>query len=574
MNLKFQVLIIPFILIALQSKSQDVDSLDNLIDREMKLSERIDLLLDFSEDMHSSDPQRAIQYAKKALNIASKNRDEKRILNSYIILSYTHWSLSQFDSAFKYSDLAIELAREQNLLKEEIRALRIKGHIFNDMGLYKKSVECYTRCLYIAEEEHDKLEIGTSYSNIASIYLVEEDIQNALYYFHSALNISKELKDKENIAKGYNNIAAALTSAKEPDLPKAETYFRLALEINKTLNNKRSIGINYLNLGDVLTKQKKFDRVHEYYNLALEQFQSIGDTLYISWVNINLGQYYQIHHEYLKSNNYATYAFSEGEKHGFLRVVIQATHLLRNNFLAMHDTISAFKFDMINDSLNDELDEFEKKSDLAKLMMQYKTEEDDREKGAQQQKKERFYLFLIILIVVLCTFLLIWSSHKRRSRSKKLLQVNDEMQNDIDIKSRELVLSTMSKLKQNEMLMQISDEIALLKEDIADDDIKQKIMQIAQKIRVSSKAQICVEFELRFTHVHEGFFTKLLEQYPELTSNELRLCALLKLNMSTKEMADLTGQSLNAIEMARFRIRKKLGISNTNQNLVGFLSKI
>ncbi len=69
----------------------------------MKLSDKIDLLLDFSDDIHSSDPQRAILYAKKALNIAIKNRDELRCLNSYVILSYIHWSLSQFDSAFKYT---------------------------------------------------------------------------------------------------------------------------------------------------------------------------------------------------------------------------------------------------------------------------------------------------------------------------------------------------------------------------------------------------------------------------------------------------------------------------------------
>jgi len=459
-------------------------------------------------------------------------------------------------------------------LKDEIRALRIKGHIYNDLGLYKKSVECYTRCLYIAEEEHDKLEIGTSYSNIASIYLVEEDIQNALYYFHKALNISKELKDKENIAKGYNNIAAALTSTKEPDLSKAETYFRLALEINKTLNNKRSIGINYLNLGDVLAKQKKFDRVPEYYNLALEQFQSIEDTLFIAWVNINLGQYYQLKNAYSRSNLFAITAYNNGQKHGYLKVILEASNLLTRNFLALHDTISAFKFDLVHDSLNDEFIALEKKTDLSKLMMQYKAEKEDKIKDAQEQKKDRFYLLLMTLIVVLSSFLLIWFSYKRRSKNKELLQENDEMQNDIDVKSRELVLNTMSKLKQNEMLIQISDEVELLKEDTVDNDLKQKIMQISQKISVCSRAQIWDEFELRFTHVHEGFFTRLLEYYPELTANELRLCALLKLNMSTKEMADLTGQSLNALEMARFRIRKKIGISNTNQNLVGFLSKI
>jgi DNA-binding CsgD family transcriptional regulator len=63
-------------------------------------------------------------------------------------------------------------------------------------------------------------------------------------------------------------------------------------------------------------------------------------------------------------------------------------------------------------------------------------------------------------------------------------------------------------------------------------------------------------------------------KYPDLTQSELKLCAFLRLNMSTKEISELTGQRILTIDHARYRLRKKLGISNSEINLVTFLSQI
>ncbi|MBD0254098.1 MAG: hypothetical protein ICV83_00140 [Cytophagales bacterium] len=78
------------------------------------------------------------------------------------------------------------------------------------------------------------------------------------------------------------------------------------------------------------------------------------------------------------------------------------------------------------------------------------------------------------------------------------------------------------------------------------------------------------EFKLYFERVHPDFFGRLKEQYPSLSANELRLCALLKLNLSVKEMASLMGISPESVKMARHRLRKKLGLTS-DQNLAGFM---
>jgi len=74
--------------------------------------------------------------------------------------------------------------------------------------------------------------------------------------------------------------------------------------------------------------------------------------------------------------------------------------------------------------------------------------------------------------------------------------------------------------------------------------------------------------------VHKDFYDALLRRFPELTPSELKLCAFLKLNMTTKEISELTGQRLNTLENARYRLRQKLGITNSEANLVTFLAQI
>ena len=81
------------------------------------------------------------------------------------------------------------------------------------------------------------------------------------------------------------------------------------------------------------------------------------------------------------------------------------------------------------------------------------------------------------------------------------------------------------------------------------------------------------EFELRFQDVHSDFYDKLNTLYPDLSPNELRLCAFLRLNMTTKDIAAITYLSINSINVARHRLRKKLDIDQ-DENLIKYLSQL
>jgi CheY-like chemotaxis protein/DNA-binding CsgD family transcriptional regulator len=97
------------------------------------------------------------------------------------------------------------------------------------------------------------------------------------------------------------------------------------------------------------------------------------------------------------------------------------------------------------------------------------------------------------------------------------------------------------------------------------------IREIINNYKYAINDNIWEEFEKRFNDVHSNFYKKLSETYTDLTPNERKLCAFIKLNLSSKEIASITFQNVKSIDMARYRLRKKLGLSEED-NLVTFIS--
>src|SRR5699024_2004625 len=81
------------------------------------------------------------------------------------------------------------------------------------------------------------------------------------------------------------------------------------------------------------------------------------------------------------------------------------------------------------------------------------------------------------------------------------------------------------------------------------------------------------QFKLYFEEVHTGFFDALKKQYPDLTANELRLSALVKLNLTSKEIATILGITADSVKTARYRLRKKLDMA-TEENLTECMMKV
>ena len=151
---------------------------------------------------------------------------------------------------------------------------------------------------------------------------------------------------------------------------------------------------------------------------------------------------------------------------------------------------------------------------------------------------------------------------------------NEQLQADLSSKSRELANSAMNIVYKNELLQKISHEMTQLKDSsgkrLSDDQLR-KIQKVIDD--GMSDERDWNLFESSFNEAHESFFKKLKAQHPDLVPNDLKLCAYLRMNMNSKEMASLLNISLRGVEIRRYRLRKKLNLEH-DKNLVEFLMEL
>jgi hypothetical protein len=159
-----------------------------------------------------------------------------------------------------------------------------------------------------------------------------------------------------------------------------------------------------------------------------------------------------------------------------------------------------------------------------------------------------------------------------RQKEQEVRQIEEEkIKSELRHLNNLLAASTMNLVVKNEFMETIKQELEEVKRKGKSAETKQSLEKIVRDIDTTLRLQEDWEqFEYHFDQVHGDFLNRLREQFHDLTPNEQKLCALLRLNLSTKEISNLMSISLRGVEIARYRLRKKLGL-DMGQNLTKFI---
>lgn len=194
-----------------------------------------------------------------------------------------------------------------------------------------------------------------------------------------------------------------------------------------------------------------------------------------------------------------------------------------------------------------------------------------------------YLAYILILWVVIHLFLRhhLKTLHKEELEQKekeqqlekhKLEQLKNEMlERELQNKNNELTLQTSALVKRNQAIQTILEELEKQKETLGDrypNKLYNKLHSLMEDT-LENQADWLL-FESYFNSAHQHFIDRLRETYSDLTAGDLRVCCLLRMNLSTKEIASLMNVSVRAIELRRYRLRKRLGLEN-EVNLVDFL---
>lgn len=163
-----------------------------------------------------------------------------------------------------------------------------------------------------------------------------------------------------------------------------------------------------------------------------------------------------------------------------------------------------------------------------------------------------------------------------REKEKEIVMLrNQTLEADLKLKSQDLANSTMNLIRKNEILIKIKNDLGKVQTEMEENNDKAKAMKRLMKIQADIRENIghdddWQKFEQNFDMVYEDYLKRLKHEFPKLTAGDMRLCAYLKLDLSSKDIASMMNMSVRSVEMARYRLRQKIGLTRED-NLSDFL---
>jgi tetratricopeptide (TPR) repeat protein/DNA-binding CsgD family transcriptional regulator len=532
----------------------------------------------------SSGQSSAIDSLKRELSRA--NTDSVRI--DLQVKLAVKLSAVDYKEALFYATNALALSEKSGFDVLKMKASRVTGSVCMLMGLNKIAAEHHNREYNIAVKLGDTLQSGIAYFNLASVYLALEDYQKSGQVMSEAVRLmtvgyalqNKPLPDLILLMYRMNlaNISLNLGEYKRSD-----SLIRLSMPMAKDVSGMESKLLSLYHIEAMLRlKMKQPDSALSSLRLSRALAERLGDDASFTATFLSAGEAYEIKGDDLS----AIREYSEGYRraariNGLALKQLTAEHLYKLYRKVGRGDSSVRYFELFT-AFQQESKSAEAKEALMREDLQRSYSRMVADLSHRDRQSRRGYLTVIVLVVLAsAVFLAGFLFYRRRYRRLQLDRVRREME------AKRLMLETerlQAELEHREAeLERISLELkktslieGLVSEQVDGQTVSGRKLLDVDSVRgvltTDLKTKAWEEFEYRFQQIHSGFYERLRQSHPELTMNERRLCAFLRLDMTTKEISDITGQSIRAIKMARVRLRSKLGLTNTEQEIFDFLS--
>jgi tetratricopeptide (TPR) repeat protein len=477
----------------------------------------------------------------------------------------------------KYAE-SLKVAYQVKELAESLDADYELGCYYEILGKIQISTADYEESLknlYLALNYFDKLEStegrGSVLNSIGVVFFRQGDLGKAMSYYTQAEAISILTRDTNLMGRILNNIGGVLL--KRHDIPDAMVKFNESLILLLKCGMNLKAGILQMNLGSLYRQAGEKDKSIESYLKAMALFEEFDNYYHQGLCCINLSIYYETAGDHENWLNYLRKASLIGDKYGFKGVQLEATAGLQDYFEKHRDFDSAYHYAVMNAQIKQRIDNEKSDSRLSVAEIQYQFDKKNSEETIKQQRRNIAMLVILTTLIILILIAVLMITRQRQKAQVEALEKKG-LSDELEFKNREIALQVMNLMKRNEFIIETSRRLMDISPEQQPNEMKTEVIRIAKSLQDQTDKEIWDEFELRFKQVHTGFYERLLVKFPDLTPNELKMCGLLRLNLTTKEMSELTGQRREAIEMARFRLRKHLGLNDPQINLVTFLGKI
>lgn len=494
----------------------------------------------------------------------------------YSIKIASELKFSDWERAEHYLNLAQTKSEKNGSPAIQAEFYKKAAHVYYDKDMFDIALNYNLKAYDFYKNKHSKEQYEIE-NLLGVIYIRLKNIDKAFYHFKRVYSYRKEINDLQGVARISYNIGNSYREY-NIDLDSAIVYLKEAESIFKKLNDSKFVTQVHTSIGKTYKQAGNFWESEKYFTKALKSLENVSDTNTKHYTYFSFAEYYLETNKPELSIEYAQKAMDLGvEKYSVNNMVVlkllYEAHMALNNY---KESVHYFReYDQVRDSLNIE----EKTFSVEKQKMEYELKA--RQEISRLNERQN-HLILIIVILGLIVILLISGvfiiRYKNRLVKEKLkneLNVyrEKELKNLIELKDKELATKTIVETKREEIYNSILRDLKLAHLKTAKGEAKEILNSVLSKLESNTNKAAWEEFEMRFTKVYESFYRNLSEKHPKLSVYDKRVCALIRLNLTTKEIADLTGVTVRSVENTRTRLRKKLNLTNQKIDIAQYLSE-
>lgn len=486
----------------------------------------------------------------------------------------------------KELDEAVQKKDTQNIVSKHV----LLADFYQTLGITHDAIQHYHKALLYKKAIEDTLYVFIL-NNLGSINLAAGQYDTAIDYLNEGLTIT----EKKNLIRGkavaYTLLGA--TSEKKKEYAKAIEYQYQSLRLFRLLNDDEGLAVVYENIGSIYEDREQYDKAYAYFQKAYDNVPESNTDRRINILN-NLGDVNRKGGDYYKAFRYTGQARDEAERTGNIHQLSSALKDLSKTYALTDDYEKAY--DYLNESVDTYKEEQQAKSlqqmNVLQAVYGFKEREAKIELLTKQNElnkaNQRTIIVVVLLVMSVFAILFLFYRKKRSQEFKieqykqKLLRADlekkitkeENLQKEIQLKTSSLSNYSLHLAHKNKVLSDVSNTLEKIK-NREHMFIKPKIEALIKEIQTDIEdEQGWTEFIGYFEQIHPDFFKKLSEvSVSELGASELRLCMLLRLNLTSREIAAILRITPDSIRIARYRLRKKLPLEK-GDNLQSFILEL
>ena len=588
----------------LQAQNQKkIDSLQTVFQKATHDSIRFHSSIAIGNEYSYSLLDSCLKYQLLSLSIAKKMKNEKLCAETYIYLIYTYGNFGKYATAFSLADSALAIYEKYQDYSSQAEIYCVLSGNYTAIGQIDRSYDCIFKAIELFAKDNNYLWQGRTMNLLGNAYAISSQYSKSLKYYHQALTIVKKHDDYDDISIAAGGIAYVYIKQKNYD--SAEVYGKIALNTALQIESWHNVtgALGYIGL--INSYKNNHKAAEDTINLAMQYIEKY--KIFSIKVNV-LGEATTIYlnsKKYQKAIEIATELIKLATSENDTEYQIEGYFALAQAYEELQNYKKALENHKKYYALADTIWHKERNEKIVSMEVKYETAQKEKDNIllklvlAKQQKEQYVWVFSLstLLFLALGLAYLLWLRTKHlknkqlvAEQEKQLInkenvilvqqknqqdienkslqyeiqaqqEINlleqEKLQEKIDSKSRELASFAIAMSQKNAIFQNLKERISENWKSKA--SLDQKLKDILSDIDNSMDMETeWKDFKQHFEEVHPDFFTKLHTLCDTLTLHDIRFCAYIKMNMLPKDIAQMMNVTNRAIQMNRYRIKKKL----------------